>query len=96
MGVKLNNSDQYESIMITLDPEKYPIAYKNKLDELMEEGAFPTIEEAEKWIRKTPIEMELYYEKGCGLFLVEADAVESGTIYSPYSGELCDDYDPCV
>lgn len=36
---------------------------------------------------------ELYYDKHSGLFAVEQGAVESGTIYSPYSGELCDDCD---
>ena len=37
--------------------------------------------------------MEIYYEKHYGLFAVESGAVESGTIYSPYSRELCDDAD---
>ena len=37
------------------------------------------------------IELELYYEKEYGLFAVESGAVESGTIYSPYSAELCDE-----
>ena len=37
--------------------------------------------------------MEIYYEKHYGLFAVESEAVESGTIYSPYSNELCDDVD---
>ena len=30
-----------------------------------------------------------------GLFLIEAEAVESGTIYNPYSGELMDEADEC-
>ena len=90
MGVKLNNSDQYESIMVTLTPDKYPIAFKNKVDELMKQGAFPTIDETKKYVSATPIEMELYYEKEVGLFMVEAEAVESGTIYSPYTGEECE------
>ena len=37
------------------------------------------------------IELEIYYEKGTGLFAVESEAVESGTIYSPYTGELCEE-----
>jgi hypothetical protein len=36
-------------------------------------------------------ELEIYYEKGTGLFAVESEAVESGTIYSPYTAELCED-----
>jgi hypothetical protein len=37
------------------------------------------------------IELEIYYEKGTGLFAVESETVESGTIYSPYTGELCEE-----
>lgn len=38
------------------------------------------------------IELEIYYEKGTGLFAVESEAVESGTIYSPYTAEVCENY----
>lgn len=92
MAVKLNSSETYESIEIILSKEKFPIAYNNKIDELIENKVFKTREEAEKWLDNTPIEMELYYEKNYGLFLVESGAVESGTIYSPYSNELCEEY----
>ena len=37
-----------------------------------------------------PIDLELYYEVGVGLMAVEPGAVESGTIYSPYTRELYD------
>jgi hypothetical protein len=37
--------------------------------------------------------MEMYYQKHSGLFIIEEGAVESGTIYSPYDGELCDNSD---
>lgn len=40
-------------------------------------------------------ELELYYEEGRGAFAVESEAVESGEIYSPYSGELGEDADEC-
>ena len=33
------------------------------------------------------IELEIYYEKGYGLFAVDSEAVNSGTVFSPYSGE---------
>lgn len=84
--IKMNNADNYESINITLSRENTPIAYQNKLDELMDCKAFDTQAEAEKWMRETPIELELYYEKGYGLFGVEAEAVENAEIKSPYSG----------
>jgi hypothetical protein len=64
------------------------------VDELMEEGAFNTREEAERWVETTPIVLEVMYEKHNGLFAVESDAIEAG-IYSPYSQEeiVVEDYD---
>lgn len=88
--MKINNSDQYESIEISLDPIKHPIAYAKRVEELIECGF--SKKEAEKEAMQ-PTEMELYYEKGLGLMLVDTGAVESGTIYSPYTGELYDDAD---
>ena len=85
-AIKMNNADNYESINIKLSKENTPIAYQNKLDELMDCKAFDTQAEAEAWLSKTPIELELYYENGYGLFGVESEAVESTEIKSPYSG----------
>jgi hypothetical protein len=85
-AIKMNNADNYESINIKLTKENTPIAYQNKLDELMDYKAFDTQAEAEKWLSETPIELELYYEYGYGLFGVEAEAIESMEIQSPYSG----------
>ena len=85
-AIKKNDAYNYESIKITLSRMTTPIAYQNKLDELMECKAFDTQAEAEKWLNETPIELELYYEKGYGLFGVEEEAVEESEIHSPYSG----------
>ena len=90
--MKLNNSDSYEPIMVILSPDKYPIAFNNKVEELLEQKLFNTRAEAETFVVSTPIEIELYYEKGTGLFAVESEAVESGTIYSPYTKELLEDH----
>lgn len=86
--IKVNSPDQYESILVILDEKKYPIAHQMKLEELMEGGAFDSVEEAKEWINTTPIELELYYEKHSGLFAVEADAIEnaSESLCSPYTG----------
>lgn len=89
--MKLNNSDSYEPIMVILSPDKYPIAFNNKVEELLEQKLFNTRAEAEAFVVSAPIEIELYYEKGTGLFAVESEAVESGTIYSPYTKELLED-----
>lgn len=93
MAVKLNTSDNYESIKVTLSKGEYPIAYNNKIEELVEEGLYKTTEDAENDNPTIEIEMEIYYEKHYGLFAVESGAVESGTIYSPYTSELCNDVD---
>lgn len=93
MAVKLNNCDNYESITITLSKGEYPIAYNNKIEELVEEGLYKTTEDAENDNPTIDIEMEIYYEKHYGLFVVESAAVASGPIYSPYSSELCEDGD---
>ena len=91
--VKLNNSDEYEALdTIKLTKEKFPKAFKAKVEELLEEGVCKTEEEAEKIVNDMEFELEIYYEKGTGLFAVESEAVESGTIYSPYSRELCEPY----
>jgi hypothetical protein len=53
----------------------------------MEQGAFDSEEEATRWIESTPIILEIMYEKDSGLFAVESEAIESGGVVSPYSGE---------
>lgn len=88
--VKLNNSNQYESLMVHLTPNETPIAYEYRVQDLVIGGM--SREEAEKEALK-PYELELYYEPGVALFAVDPMAVESGTIYSPYSGKLCEEAD---
>ena len=90
MAVKLHNSEQCEPITIRIDKNVAPIAYNNKIEELVEQGAYPTKEDAEKDNPYFVMDCELYYEKEYGLFAVESGAVESGTVYSPYNGEICD------
>ena len=91
MSIKLHNSEQFESIFIMLDPNKQPIAWKNRIESLMNSGM--TSQEAEAFCYKTPIEMEFYYDKSAGLYMVETEAVEAGTIYNPYDGVLMEDMD---
>ena len=88
--MKLNNSDEMEVIEIRLSKEKTPIAWENRVQSIISSGA--TREEAEE-MANIPIDLEMYYNVNAGLFLVECEAVESGTIYDPYSGELLDDAD---
>lgn len=87
MAIKINEPNHEEVIEVRLSREKTPIAFKEKLEELMEEGAFNTEKEAIEWIENTPFVMEMYYEKGHGLFLVESESLEGGGIASPYTKE---------
>lgn len=84
--VVINKPGKEEVIEVRLSKEKTPVAFENKVNELVEQGAFDTREEAEKWLSQTPIVLELYYEKGTGLFAVESEALECGTVKSPYTG----------
>ena len=93
MAVKLNNGNDYEPITIKIDKAHYPIAYRNKIEELGEQGIYADAELAEFHNPTFEMECEVYYDKHSGLFAVECGAVESRTIYSRYSGELCDDCD---
>ena len=88
--VKFNNSNQYESVMIHLTPIDTPLAYAHRVEDLMIGGM--TREAAEREALE-PCELELYYEPGTALFGVDPGAAESGTIYSPYTGELCENAD---
>ena len=91
MAVKLNNADNYEPIIIKLDKTNTPIAYGLKIKELVGQGLYPNEEVAEKDNPTFEMECEIYYDVDSGVFAVESGAVESGTIYSPYSGELCEE-----
>lgn len=75
-----------EYIEVLLTPFRFPIAYKNKVDELMEQGVFDSREEAERWVQSSHIKLELIYEKHSGLFAVESEAIEANACTSPYSG----------
>ena len=92
VALKLNSAENYEAITIVLTKDRYPIAYNNKIEEWVEQKLYPTKEEAEKQNPKIELECEIYYHKHCGVFAVESGAVESSTVYSPYSGEICEEY----
>ena len=86
---RLNTADEYEPLNVRITEEKYPIYYRNKLRELMDENGM-TEEEAREAMDGCEVTMELVYHTGYGGFAVEAEAVEIGTIYSPYNGTLCE------
>ncbi len=75
-----------EIVEVFLSEAAYPAAYKAKMEELMEQHAFKSEDEARAWLRQNPIQLELIYEKHSGLFAVESEALASNTLKSPYSG----------
>ena len=83
----LNNTENYEHLAnVKLTKEKYPIAFENKVNELVDDGM--SREDAENMVSSMVIELELYYQEGYGLFAVESDAVDNGAdIFSPYNKE---------
>lgn len=81
--MKLNNAETYEPIVVYLS-KKTPIAWGNRVKSLMKSGL--SKKDAEKEATGE-IELELYYNEDAGLFAVETEAVESGSIFDPYSGE---------
>lgn len=82
---------KYEnSIEVTLTEKDSPLLFKRKLEELMEQGAFDSEEEAKHLIESTPIVLCLIYQKHSGLFAVEDTAVDITT--SPYdSSTYCEE-----
>lgn len=93
--IKANSAEDYESTIIRLSRDRYPIAYQAKLEELVEQNCYGSIEEAESDNPYFDIELEMYYDKHHGLFAVESGAIESNaeSICSPYTGEYMEDSD---
>lgn len=77
-------------IEVTLTPEKFPEAFEAKVLELLDEGVYDDRVQAEKFVRTTPITLEIIYEPGQGLFAIESEAIETGLCKSPYSGKTID------
>lgn len=80
---------QEEVIDVFINEIAMPTAFGNKVAELLEQKACNSEEEARSVIRSSPFALELYYEKGYGLFAVESEALEAdaSSICSPYSGK---------
>lgn len=93
--IKLNKPGTEEIVEVILSETKYPVAFANKLAELMEDHTFDSEEEARQWLSDNPICLEIYYEKGQGLFAVESSVLEYNPedIYSPYTRQMIVDVD---
>lgn len=92
--VQSYSADEFESINVVITKDRYPIVYRRKMEELVEQGTYETIEDAEIDNPKIEIELELYYDKDWGLYGVESEAISSSaeSICSPYTGEFMIDF----
>jgi hypothetical protein len=85
--MKLNTVGNEEIITLKIDEKEHPIAYKAKLDELIECGM--SEDEARKYISQGFV-MEIHYAPNQGFFLVESEAIGCTTIFNPYDGIECE------
>jgi hypothetical protein len=85
--MKLNAAGNEEILILKIDETQHPIAYKAKLNELIQAGM--TEQDARNTINQG-IVMEVYYATNQGFFLVESEAIESTEIYNPYDGTECE------
>ena len=83
--LKVNPAGQEETFDFYLDENQHPIAYKAKLDELINSGM--TEEDAREFIRETPFCLEVYYSPDRGLFMVESEPLDYIPVFDPYTGE---------
>ena len=84
--MKANNSRNYESVMVIINKDEYPIIFESIVKEQMSLGL--SRETAEKYADGLEIELELYYQPNYGLFGVDAEAVDAhADLHSPYDKE---------
>jgi hypothetical protein len=89
--MKKHNVNEIEYLNVYLTEDLFPKAFGAKLKELI--GCEMTEQEARKHIGRTALQMELYYSPDSGLFMVESEAVEGGTIINPYTGKELEEED---
>lgn len=73
-----------ETIEVRLSPIKTPVAFNNKVKELVEECGLSE-EEAKREVLNMTFVLEVIYEKNCGLFAVESDTLDCSRVWSPYT-----------
>lgn len=91
---KFNNAADAEIIHVILSQDKFPIFFKQKVDELIEEFNL-TEEEARKQVEGMEFTLELCYQQGSGLFAIETEAIEQSgnNLFNPYTGEHIEECD---
>ncbi len=78
-------AQEAETIDVLLSPNRHPIAFERKVRCMMTSGL--TRPEAEAYVLVTPLQLEIFYDVGQGLFALESEAIESITVFNPYTGD---------
>lgn len=91
---KINKPEDAEVIFVTVTEQHFPILFRQKVEELIEDCGVPE-EEAKKQVEGMRFTLELCYQKSSGLFAIETEAIEcSGSnLYNPYTGDNLVDCD---
>lgn len=76
-----------------VDKNSFPEVYKRKMYELVERSGM-TEQEADNYLLKTPIILELFYDIDRGLFAVESESAAEIDIFNPYTGAPIPKEDP--
>jgi len=85
--MKLNRVGDEELVILSINENEHPNAYRTKLNELI--GCGMSEKEARDVIRQGVV-MEVHYAPNQGFFLVESEAISSTPIYNPYDGLECE------
>lgn len=78
-------TEEGDVIDVFLCPNKTPVAYQRKKNELIKMAGM-TEEEAERCLL-TPIPIELFYSYNQGLWGIEAEPLAECEVYDPYTGK---------
>lgn len=84
MGEVIKIPAEAETIEVRLSPTKTPVAFNNKVKELVEECGLSE-EEAKREVMNMTFILEVIYEQSCGLFAVESEALDCSEVWSPYT-----------
>lgn len=80
------NNENYVHLMniiLTEDDVLYPIAFANKVQEMMGQDLSKSAEDANKAIKDMNIKLKLYYHKDYGFFAVDDKAIKNNVDIFP-------------
>lgn len=79
-------TDSYDKpIVVSTSLDVNPIIFQRRVQSLILSGL--SQEEAEHIALTTPVELELFYDIGRGIFAIDAEAVGNTPLYNPYTGK---------